>query len=171
MILQILDRQRLSHCSNEKGFVLIVAMLMLLVISLMGIFMSNTTTTEVIIAGNERHSQEQFFKADAGVNVVIAENTVPGDGFKPGTLYTPPALPFNCNTPLHLRFAHYDIDGVAGDEVNVFLLEKSASTPVEIQVASCVTENNTTAQIIAGIQYGANLGRQKGTGDPNEYSN
>lgn len=152
----------LCPCKNEKGFVLIVAMLMLLVISLMGIFMSNTTTTEVTIAGNEKFSLELFYKADAGVNSVIAENTPPNDAFKPGALYS--ASPFSCNSPLHAPFAQYNVDGIAGNDVSVYLLTKNG-VPPEIQVASCATQNNTTAQIVSGILYSAGVGGQQGTGD------
>jgi Tfp pilus assembly protein PilX len=168
MALKASNTYCLCPCKNEKGFVLIVAMLMLLVISLMGIFMSNTTTTEVTIAGNEKFSQEQFYTADAAVNTVIAENTVPSDTFKPGALYA--VTPFNCNSPLHAPFAQYNIDGNAGNDVAVYLLTKSGA-PAEIQVASCATLNNTTAQIIAGIQYGTLPGGQPGTGDPLQLNN
>lgn len=169
MAIKVLSKNSMEPCKNEEGFVLIVAMLMLLVISLMGIFMSNTTTTEVTVAGNEKFSQEQFFMADAGVNTVIAANSIPLDTFKPGALYTPPALPFNCNTPLHNPFSTYDIDGDGAIDVRIYLLEKFGSPP-ETQIASCGTGNNTTAQIIAGVQYGTLPGAQKGIGDPLEYN-
>jgi hypothetical protein len=44
---EIGDRQHSLPGNNEHGFVLIVAMLMLVVITLMGISMSTTSTTEI----------------------------------------------------------------------------------------------------------------------------
>ncbi len=150
---------------NEEGFVLIVAMLMLLVISLIGVFMSNSTTTEVAISGNERHSQELFYRADAGINAVIAESTDPG----PGAVVTPFT---GCPVPQPVggnHFAAYDIDGVGGNDVFVYLLsyhnDLKTGLPIA-RIASCARDDGATAQIITGVKFGLGTGKGADIGDP-----
>ncbi len=53
---------------NEKGVSLIVALMILLVLTLIGITAISTTTFETNIAGNERLYNRAFYTADAGVD-------------------------------------------------------------------------------------------------------
>jgi len=54
------------NAGNENGFVLIVAMLMLVVLTLLGIMATNTTVTELQIAGNDKLHKQSFYDADGG---------------------------------------------------------------------------------------------------------
>jgi Tfp pilus assembly protein PilX len=54
---------------SEKGMVLIVSLLLLLVATVVGITALSTSTTKVMIAGNQRLSEINFSYADSGVSV------------------------------------------------------------------------------------------------------
>ncbi len=53
---------------NQKGVSLVVALMILLVLTLIGISALSTTTFETNIAGNERLYNRAFYTADAGVD-------------------------------------------------------------------------------------------------------
>lgn len=53
---------------NENGVSLVVALLILLVLTLIGITAISTTTFETNIAGNQRLYNRAFYTADAGVD-------------------------------------------------------------------------------------------------------
>jgi Tfp pilus assembly protein PilX len=54
---------------NEKGFVLVVALLALLVITVLGVLALSTSTTEVMIAGNTRLREINFTGAQSGLEI------------------------------------------------------------------------------------------------------
>ena len=54
---------------NEKGFALIIALLILLVLTLIGISAINTTTFETSISGNERVGTDAFYASEAGIQI------------------------------------------------------------------------------------------------------
>jgi len=60
---------------NSQGVALIVALLVLLVLTLIGISAISTTTYETNIAGNERLYNRSFYSADAGVDYFYATNS------------------------------------------------------------------------------------------------
>lgn len=53
--------------NNEKGSVLVVALLILVVLTLLGISASTTTEIELQIAANEKFHKIAFYNADSGV--------------------------------------------------------------------------------------------------------
>jgi hypothetical protein len=53
---------------NQKGVSLVIALLILLVLTLIGISAISTTTFETNIAGNERLYNRAFYSSDAGVD-------------------------------------------------------------------------------------------------------
>jgi hypothetical protein len=53
---------------EEKGVVLVLSMLLLLVVTLIGINALNTNTYDIRISANERASVEAFYVAEAGIN-------------------------------------------------------------------------------------------------------
>lgn len=59
-------QNKLHIIQNEQGFVLVVAMMMLVVLSFIGIAATNTTVFELQIAGNERQAAQEFNVADSG---------------------------------------------------------------------------------------------------------
>jgi len=54
---------------NEQGFVLVTSLLIMLVLTIIGIAGSRNTSTELLIAGNDRTYKETFFNADGGAEV------------------------------------------------------------------------------------------------------
>ena len=56
---------------SEKGMVLIVSLLLLLVATVVGITALSTSTTKVMITGNQRLSEVNFSHADGGVSVSV----------------------------------------------------------------------------------------------------
>lgn len=142
----------LKKHNNEEGFILIASVLFLLVLSFIAAAMSNTTTMEMMIAGNDKFSHEQFFKADAGVNTMIAQNTIPNNSFLPANY---PANDFlNCNTPRgQLPFVTYDLDGDATNDVSLYYMSRTPGPPIEIEITSCALQGDTTASIVAGLEF------------------
>ncbi len=57
-----------KHLREEKGVVLVIGMLLLLVVTLIGISALDTSTYEIRISGNERASVQAFYAAEAGIN-------------------------------------------------------------------------------------------------------
>jgi PilX N-terminal len=54
----------LKPLANERGVALLLALAMLAIMTVIGVFALDTSTTEVQISGNYRTSQEAFFAAD-----------------------------------------------------------------------------------------------------------
>jgi hypothetical protein len=54
---------------SEKGLVLIIALLILLVLTLIGISAISTTTFENSISGNERVGTDAFYASEAGIQI------------------------------------------------------------------------------------------------------
>jgi hypothetical protein len=56
-----------ERSGHQKGAALVIALIMLLLLTLIGISALNTTTLETNIAGNERVYNMSFYAADGGV--------------------------------------------------------------------------------------------------------
>ena len=57
-----------NNLKNQKGVTLVIALMILLVLTLIGISAISTTTFETNIAGNERLYNRAFYSSDAGVD-------------------------------------------------------------------------------------------------------
>ncbi len=57
---------------NQSGVALVVALIMLVVLTLIGLAATFTSTFEAILSGNKRGATDAFFAADSGVQVAIA---------------------------------------------------------------------------------------------------
>lgn len=71
--------QSLKKINNEKGMVLIIAVMLLAVLVVVGFTALNMTTTDMKISANYRENQRAFYNAEAGVETVLAylrSNTV-----------------------------------------------------------------------------------------------
>lgn len=53
---------------NEKGIVLVIALIMLCMMTIIGTAVSNTASVETIISGVEKEQREAFYVAEAGVD-------------------------------------------------------------------------------------------------------
>jgi hypothetical protein len=77
---------------EERGAALIIALLMLLVLTLIGISSISTTTFETSISGNERGRTDAFYAAEAGIEVAINQlpdntNPIPKTRIKEDSYY------------------------------------------------------------------------------------
>lgn len=60
----------INHAKNEDGSVLIVALLILVFLTIIGISATTTTNIEIQIAGNEKFHKIAFYHADSGVYTI-----------------------------------------------------------------------------------------------------
>jgi hypothetical protein len=74
---------------NEKGFALILAMVMLALLSVLGAYALSTSSTELFISGNYRNSQTAFYSSDAGIDYGQVYDTI-YTSIIPGTAETWP---------------------------------------------------------------------------------
>lgn len=61
-----------NHLKNQKGVSLVIALIILLILTLIGISAISTTTFETNIAGNERLYNKAFYTSDAGVDYFVS---------------------------------------------------------------------------------------------------
>jgi len=60
-----------KQSTNEEGFVLIFALLVMVLLTIIGIAATNTTMMELQISGNDRTYKETFYQADGGTRLAI----------------------------------------------------------------------------------------------------
>jgi Tfp pilus assembly protein PilX len=59
----------ISNLKREDGYVMVLALVILVLLSIIGIAATNTSNTEVKISGNEQLYKIVFYAADAGIEV------------------------------------------------------------------------------------------------------
>jgi hypothetical protein len=89
---------------DQSGVVLVVALVMLLVLTVIGISAVSTSTFETSIAGNERLYNQAFYAADAGIEDFKA--TAPGNS---GFLNDPSPSGSYYGSPKSVGGSSYDI--------------------------------------------------------------
>ena len=76
---------------NQKGAILVVALLLLLVMTILGISLVNTATFDIQVSGNERVRTDAFYAAEAGIqraiNQLPSRNAIPRSTLKEETFY------------------------------------------------------------------------------------
>jgi type IV pilus assembly protein PilX len=93
---------------DQRGAVLIVGLILLMVITVLGISSMHTATLEVTMAGNTQFHQEAFQAADTGIDISIAQRnfTTVGPAILPvtplddGSYDTQAVSTFMENTPV-----------------------------------------------------------------------
>lgn len=77
---------------NQSGVALVIALLMIVILSLIGIASSSNSTFEIRLSGNKRGSTDAFYTADGGVKsvypIITNFNTSSGYTTSLGTLPT-----------------------------------------------------------------------------------
>ncbi|MFV0438915.1 MAG: PilX N-terminal domain-containing pilus assembly protein [Desulfopila sp.] len=71
---------------DENGFVLVLALLMLVLLGLLGIYATTTSVFELRVAGNDKVVKQTFYKADGGLQVgieMVEQNLGCDNGFSP----------------------------------------------------------------------------------------
>lgn len=69
-------RNSISFFNNEKGTALVLAMFVLVLISIMGVFSLSTTSTDLRITGNVKRANEAFYAAERGIEYASANATI-----------------------------------------------------------------------------------------------
>ena len=66
-------RNSIMKNKSEQGSITVIALMILVVLTLLGITISRTTTIDVQIAGNEIPFKQNFYVAEGGINREAAE--------------------------------------------------------------------------------------------------
>ncbi len=124
---------------NEKGSIIVMAMVMLVLLTLIGIWATNTSRLDMEIAANEKFYNEAFYDADAGISWILA--LAPAAG-----------VPSDTN-PVFSK----DLDNDGVDDFEVFYINRIApGPPVQKEFRSASINQNGRVSIIAGIECPAN---------------
>ena len=87
--------------NNEKGSLILVSMVILVILTLIGIAATNTSNLEIQITANDREYKTTFYNADSGISWAVAtfnENDVdPVNPFAPVPNMNPNPLPGAAN--------------------------------------------------------------------------
>jgi Tfp pilus assembly protein PilX len=67
-----MDIKNKSILENQSGAALVIALIMMVVLTLIGLASMFSSTFEIMISGNKRCSTDAFFAADGGIQVVTA---------------------------------------------------------------------------------------------------
>jgi hypothetical protein len=86
---KVMDKKSNLIFSNESGAALVVALLMIVVLSLIGLASSSSSTFEIRLSGNKRGATDAFYSADSGLQSVTGSVA----SFTCTQNPTPPALP------------------------------------------------------------------------------
>ena len=134
--------RRKTFLMSQSGAALVVALLMIIILTLIGLASTMTSTFEIRLSGTKRGSTDAFYAADSGVQVVLADITnfnLPGQYVN--NQYKPLAdsqrnlpNPTNADVTIHydpsqigsprglgmsainFEFTHYTIASRAGDQ-------------------------------------------------------
>jgi hypothetical protein len=60
---------------NERGSILLISLILMVVMGIFGSILTSTSTTEQKLSGNYRSSQESFYAADRAVEYAIQESS------------------------------------------------------------------------------------------------
>lgn len=72
-------RSTALRINNENGFVLVVAMMMLVILCLLGALATSTSVTELLVAGSDKVHKQTFYQADGGTELaqhLIYQNAI-----------------------------------------------------------------------------------------------
>jgi hypothetical protein len=64
-----MERRRIFR--DQSGAALVIALLMIIVITLIGLASASTSIFEIKLSGNKRGSTDAFYSADSGIQIVI----------------------------------------------------------------------------------------------------
>jgi len=68
---RVMDKKSNLILRNESGVALVVALLMIVILSLIGLASSSTSTFEIRLSGNKRGATDAFYAADGGTQSVM----------------------------------------------------------------------------------------------------
>lgn len=62
-------KEFIQSSRNEEGFVLVLAMMIMVVLTILGIAANRNTSTELMISGNDSLQKQTFYQADGGTEL------------------------------------------------------------------------------------------------------
>ncbi|MGQ9509652.1 MAG: PilX N-terminal domain-containing pilus assembly protein [Thermodesulfobacteriota bacterium] len=74
-------RKKIIFLKDQSGGALVIALIMLIILTLIGLAATFTSTFEVMLSGNKRVAMDAFYSADSGIQVVVA-NKYYNENFK-----------------------------------------------------------------------------------------
>jgi hypothetical protein len=144
-------KQPCSRLRDEKGSTLVLALMILVILTLIGIAATNTSTIEIQIAGNERAYKKAFFNADAGISCVVAECPPVGSLSEGDTIIED------------------DLDSDGSNDFRTTYLKTIDPVKREYEIQSDSLGGRGSASIIAGVRYPTQGGALGGPGEEGEY--
>lgn len=117
--------QELGLVRNDRGIVLVLALLVMLVLSALGSAFLFLSGTETLISHNSQVVAQAFFAAEAGIETAL--NTLPNTAAIPQT-------PLDPNGNVAFQTGNPDTDGLGGAPATV--LGASPTPPVGYNVAN-----------------------------------
>jgi len=120
---------------NEKGSVIIFALMILVLLTLIGISATKTTNVELQIAGNETAYKKALYNADAGISYAL----VSLDESSISSLSSGASLPVQSGQPFDLTYL-----GV--------LNPGESPVKIEVQSDSAGGSRDGDVSVVAGIQ-------------------
>jgi hypothetical protein len=143
---------------DQKGAVLVIAIIMLLILSIIGIYAMGSSTIEVKIAGQKKFYDAALNDAEAGVHYVQALNTLASITNPPGTpcpncLYNAPNS--NFNFAVNVYYLGNSLPRGTGSKENVrsyyYLIQSTGrNAPVAISASNVNLEVVATATRFGG---------------------
>ncbi len=109
--------------ASDKGAILVVCMLILVILSLMGVAAIMTTSTEIKISANSRKAEQAFFSADAGIERARFQINY-------NDTYLSPPLTNDTGEPFTYQVSILDRVDVSGTENRVFNVEARGWDPL-----------------------------------------
>ena len=94
-----MNRQSIQHIKEERGVILVIAVLVMAVLLILGLALLSTSGTEDAIATNYRYQTQAFYAAEAGIesalldlNDLLAATDIPTDAELAALSNNPPTL-------------------------------------------------------------------------------
>ncbi|RLA96216.1 MAG: hypothetical protein DRG83_17650 [Deltaproteobacteria bacterium] len=135
--------------NNERGAILIIALLMLIILSLLGMAATDTTNIEIQIAGNEKVYKQAFYNADSGVFYAVAKGEELLLSATPGTQLNSTDMPNNVTL--------------------TYVREITSGPPRQVEIRAVGTApGGGNVSILAGIEF-VIFGKQQGPGNLTNY--
>ena len=123
---------------GARGFVLVLALLILLVVTLIGLSAINTATFENQISGNNRVSAEAFYVAEAGINELAGRFSRGATGMRGESVEIPDGRPASADWKLYLvtqndKAARIGYAAINPDHVLAQSIQNQADFAVEVK--------------------------------------
>jgi Tfp pilus assembly protein PilX len=154
---------------DQSGAVLVVALIMMVVLTLIGIAGSFTSIFEIMISGHKRGSTDAFYSADSGIQIVVAnvDNFDPTDTTKyVANKYNPFTDPNNPNPTNATMTITYDtvqqgsprglgFSATGNYEFKHFLMESTGQDQIDTGTnRSTTTIQQKVVRIVPTLQGG-----------------